>query len=148
MSFTLDGVASISPQNGVLTVVDVTITNNNSEDLYIRQYLSNLSFVKEVHLNKKSLKKIDSGIRKKMRGVNESDYFVIKAYGGTVNLKVPIKANQNGSKKIYFQKKAFYFDLTKSGNYIVILNDTIEGYAQKGSDMEIHFSVNPVHITI
>jgi hypothetical protein len=109
MSFTLDGVASISPQNGVLTVVDVTITNNNSEDLYIRQYLSNLSFVKEVHLNKKSLKKIDSGIRKKMRGVNESDYFVIKAHGGTVNLKVPIKANQNGSKKIYFQKKSFLF---------------------------------------
>jgi hypothetical protein len=100
MSFTLDGVASITPQNGVLIGVDVIITNNNSTDLYIRQYLSNLNFINEIRLNGKSLPAIDSGIRKKMRGVNDNDYFVIKSHGGTVKLTIPIKnANFNGSKK-------------------------------------------------
>jgi formyltetrahydrofolate synthetase len=100
MSFTLDGVASISSQNGVSTVVNVTITNNNNKDLYIRQYLSNLNCVKEIHLNGTALQEIDTGIRKKMRGVMNTDYFLVTANGGSVTLEVPIwRANSNGSRK-------------------------------------------------
>jgi hypothetical protein len=74
----------------VLTEVNLTITNNNNTDIYIRQYLSKLNCVKEIHLNGTALQEIDTGIRKKMRGVMNTDYFPVTANGGSVTLKVPI----------------------------------------------------------
>jgi hypothetical protein len=102
MSFSLTGVATVTPKNGVLDFVDVTITNNTNVSFYLRQYISNLNCVQEIQLEGISLEKIESGICKKMRAPKKSDYFTVKANGGTTKLKIPIKnANSDGSKNFF-----------------------------------------------
>jgi hypothetical protein len=154
MSFSLTGVATFTPKNGVLDFVDVTITNHTNVSFYLRQYLSKLNCVKEIQLEGISLEKIDSGIRKKMRAPTKSDYFTVKANGGTAKLKIPItNANPNGSRKIFcfLTFTAHYFDLSGKGNYTITLNDKIEGHLKKNSLLEIFSGVDleedPVEIS-
>jgi hypothetical protein len=50
--------------------------------------------------------------------------------------------------KIFNMTTAFYFDVSKKGNYTVTLHDKIQGYEQQGKEIEFNFSVNQVQVTI
>src|SRR5688572_7208613 len=91
--------------------IDLKITNNTGKDLYIRQYLSKLNYVKEVQFNGTILEPINSGMCKKMKAPDIGDYELLKD-SQSKSYKVPVYGNSNHT---------YYYDLTQKGSYLITL---------------------------